>query len=536
MSDFSVDAKPIKLELLLNAVEQGTAVLPSFQRDFDWSNSDVISLLATILSEWPAGSLLLMEGKPEFFEVRGFDDGPDVSGKIRFVVLDGQQRLTALFHSLRGRGDVVFVLNAKHLAQTDGGAEDIEEAISVVPQSKWRADFPIERQIRDGLVPLREVRTASDFFSWRDKMVDAASEADRQGVAALLSDVYRTHLSNLNSYTFPAVLLDSGLPPSAVARIFERINLTGLRLNTFDLLVARVYAPDWNLRDRWETARRESEPIAHWLGEDGLPLIQAISLHLEGDVRQPALLALKAREIRENWDASVVASEQAILKLRSIGVPTSDWMPYKGLLLPLVNRVLVLGDEALDDNGALATWFWARSFGMDYGVGSSTRLASDAKLLSEREPNWRSVDFAIDSQVLFGSTRRQQKALWAAFVSLIASRKARDLLTGEVIEDPAKDAVVVSLFGRGGSDLHLRVLGLVLVTRSSARVLRKDRGEFIRMINPAAAESQLLPRDALAAQLLDPDIFFRRRLEALKGAVDEVSTVPVRWFDGREAQ
>ncbi|QVG65556.1 DUF262 domain-containing protein [Curtobacterium flaccumfaciens pv. flaccumfaciens] len=534
MSALAVDAKQISLQDLLDAVEQGTAGLPAFQRDFDWSTSDVVSLLATLLSDWPAGSLLLMGGRPEFFEVRPFEDGPELSGTVKYVVLDGQQRLTALFHAIRGRGDVAYVLRAGELVKSDGSAEAIEELITLVPRGQWRREYSLERQSRERLVPIHELRTASDFFAWRDRVIDATAESHRGEVGKLLADVYRSHLGRLNTYAFPAVLLDNDLPPAAVARIFERINLTGLRLNTFDLLVARVYNAEWNLRDRWETARRESEPIAHWLGDDGLPVIQAIALNLEEDVRQPALLDLKAREIRDTWDTATQAMEAAVLKLREIGVPDPGWMPYRGLLLPLADRAMRWGASSLQDEGQLATWFWARSFGMDYGVASSTRIALDSRLLSDEAPDWSTASFAIDRRLLRNATRRQQSALWAAFTSMLASHRPRDLLTGEIIEDPAADAVVVSLFPRGEGDLHLRVLGMVLLTRSSARLLRRDRGRFLADTNQEALGSQLLPSGALLEAVADPTAFLRARVGLLQDRIDAYSGTPISWFDGRD--
>lgn len=534
MSALTVDAKQIALEELLDAVEKGYAVLPAFQRDFDWSASDVVSLLATLLSDWPAGSLLLMSGRPAFFEIRGFDDGPEVAQRVRYVVLDGQQRLTALFHALRGRGDVAFVLDGKALAESDGSAEAIEELIKLVPRSAWRRDYPIERQSKDRLVPLHELRTPSDFFAWRDRVTQATPEREREDVGKLLADIYRSHLGKLHRYAFPAVILDNDLPPAAVARIFERINLTGLRLNTFDLLVARVYDPEWNLRDRWDIARREREPIAHWLGEDGLPVIQVISLNLEGDVRQPALLDLKAREIRDSWERAVSSTEAAVLKLREIGVPAPSWMPYRGLLLPLADRAMRLGGASLQDSGQLATWFWARSFGMDYSVGSSTRIALDSRLLADETPDWTNASFAIDRRLLQKATRRQQSALWSAFISLLASDSPRDLLTGEVIENPAEDAAVVSLFPRGEGDLHLRVLGMVLLTRQSARQIRRDRATFLRAAQPSAFGTQLLPDQPLLNALADPSEFLRLRAELLEERVSSYSTIPIRWFEGRD--
>lgn len=535
MSSAAIDAKPILLSDLLDSVEQGTAVLPAFQRDFDWSDTDVVSLLATLLCNWPASSLLLMTGRPGFFEVRGFEDGPELASEVRYVVLDGQQRLTALFKALRERGDSVFVLNATRLSQSEGSAEDIEECIDLVPRLKWRNSYDLVRQGREGLVPLYVLRSASDFFAWRDRVVEASPEKDRSGIGKLLADVYRTHLGRLNTYTFPSVLLDNDLPPEAVARIFERINRTGLRLSTFDLLVARVYEPGWNLREKWDTARRESEPISDWLGDDGLPIAQAISLDLEGDIRQPALLGLKAREIRDHWDAATEAVQCAVGELRRIGVPSPKWMPYRGLLLPIAQRAKRLGTSSLDgSHGQLASWFWARSFGMDYDVGSSTRIASDAKILARDEIDWLPDEFSIDRRILRLATRKKQSALWSAFLSLISSIGPHDLLTGELIEDPFEKAVPISLFSRSGGDddSHLRVLGLVLMTRESARIFRRERGSSLARFEPSALASQFLPEGSVLEQLMDPLTFINWRLQAIEEHLRELSPVRIHWSDG----
>lgn len=535
MSASSVDAKQIRLEDLLDAVEDGTAALPEFQRDFDWSNADVVSLLATLLSDWPAGSLLLMSGRPAFFEIRNFEDGPDPEGDIDYVVLDGQQRLTALFHALRGYGPLAFVLKAEAFDKSDGTAEAIEELVMLVPHAEWRRDYPLARQSHERLVPMHELRTASDFFAWRDKLLDATPEKERGAVGQLMARIYRSHLGRLNTYAFPAVILDNALPPAAVARIFERINLTGLRLNTFDLLVARVYEIDWNLRERWETARREIEPVAHWLGDDGLPVLQLISLHVDGDVRQPALLSLRARDIKSHWDPAISAMAEGVRELRTWGIPLQAWMPYKGLLLPLAERVLALGSGALEDHGQLTTWFWARSFGMDYSVGSSTRIALDARLLGEKDPDWTSANFAIDRRLLQKATRRQQSALYSAFISQLSSNEACDLLTGEKIEDPASDGVVVSLFAKGDAGHHLRVFGMVLLTRASASKLRKDRDTFLAEIREDVSSSQLLPQGGITQLLTDPEKFFEVRVALLEERLNGLSMVEIRWFDGRDS-
>src|ERR1700760_107886 len=101
--DFAVDE-------LLDWINEQDLVLPEFQRDYDWSDDRVIALAATMMRGWPAGSFLLQEmGDATFFSVRPFDGGPFIDAKrAATVVLDGQQRLTGLYHALFDVGPSVY--------------------------------------------------------------------------------------------------------------------------------------------------------------------------------------------------------------------------------------------------------------------------------------------------------------------------------------------------------------------------------------------------------------------------------------------
>src|SRR4051794_22100242 len=83
---------------LLLMLEEQALVLPEFQRDFDWGDDAVRQLLATVIRRWPAGSLLLQQFPGDtFYGLRAFDGGPKLdTALVEYVVLDGQQRLTAL--------------------------------------------------------------------------------------------------------------------------------------------------------------------------------------------------------------------------------------------------------------------------------------------------------------------------------------------------------------------------------------------------------------------------------------------------------
>ncbi len=157
-----------------------------------------------------------------------------------------------------------------------------------------------------------------------------------------------------------------------------------------------------------------------------------------------------------------------MLKLREIGVPDPGWMPYRGLLLPLADRAMRWGAGSLQDEGQLATWFWARSFGMDYGVASSTRIAWTRSCCQTRSRTGRLRHSLSTTPPAQRDTSSAVRALGGFHLHARVEAAARPTHWGGH-RRPAVNAVVVSLFPRGEGDLHLRVLGMILLTRPSAR-------------------------------------------------------------------
>jgi hypothetical protein len=56
------------------------------------------------------------------------------------------------------------------------------------------------------------------------------------------------YLTPLKTYTFPVVTLSASTSLAAVCTIFETINQAGVRLGPFELLTARFFPADVNLR------------------------------------------------------------------------------------------------------------------------------------------------------------------------------------------------------------------------------------------------------------------------------------------------
>jgi hypothetical protein len=494
---------------LLDGIEDGSVVLPNFQRDFDWTEGDVASLVATVMVGWPAGSLLLMRGAPTFFTTRKFEGATEQSAEPAYVVLDGQQRLTALFNALRGKGPFKYAIDLGAVSQDEDLAERLEEAIRIFTEKEWSAQPPFGTQRDARLVPLVALTSAPDFFEWRDKTVAQLPPGPREEALAVLSDAYKSFLGTVNHYEFASTILEPDLPAEAVARIFERINKGGLRLSTFDLLVARVYTSTWNLRDEWNRARRETDHIEIYLGDEGLPIIQTIALRSDGDVRRPALLKLSADVLTREWASAVEAMERALVFLVQTGMRNPSWVPYKTLLLPLAS--LARDFDLTEHRPLVESWLWSRSFGMDYDVASSTKAASDYRDLKEAmDGTVPAPTFRIDPTLLWRATRRQQAALWRSFLSLLLRRGAEDPYSGTALVLSPADAsqsVVSSLFARvtdaDPEAPHLWVLSQIVLQGGDQH---RSRGRAVLAVVLEELAGGAGVHGRLATQFIDPDV------------------------------
>jgi hypothetical protein len=97
----TMEARNRHLPEWFNRIRTGQLRLPRFQRHEAWSHSDVSGLLTTVLRGLPSGATLILEvGGEEPFISRPIVGAPVSTERVTEHLLDGQQRLTALWRSL----------------------------------------------------------------------------------------------------------------------------------------------------------------------------------------------------------------------------------------------------------------------------------------------------------------------------------------------------------------------------------------------------------------------------------------------------
>jgi hypothetical protein len=106
-SKLKIDTRVRSLKNYLEEFEQGVFQIPSFQRDFLWSQDDIKQLFDSIKNNYPIGSILFW--KPLENAKSFIDDKDPKIGPYKYIlkekkdpvfILDGLQRLTSLFGCL----------------------------------------------------------------------------------------------------------------------------------------------------------------------------------------------------------------------------------------------------------------------------------------------------------------------------------------------------------------------------------------------------------------------------------------------------
>ena len=524
--------REFRISDLLAQIAAGEIVLPEFQRDFDWGDDRVAQLLATVVRRWPAGSLLLQQFTGDaFYRLRAFDGGPPVDeGGVEYTVLDGQQRLTALYHAIYDSGQYVFAIRASAL-EPDNSIEGLEDGIASFTRKDWDSkhrDLPWS--LENDWIPFYALKSAADFFAWRD---DALRRGHVGGVfgrtdAAQVSEAYRRGLESFHSYMIPAVIVERDLEPEAVARIFERVNRGGLRLSAFDLMVAKTFEPGWNLRDKWASAREEHSILDTFFSDDGMPIVRVIAMRTADSVREGDVLRLAGLAVRQDWDASIDAMAHAVRFVSErCGVHRPEFMPYSGMLISLAG--LALEVDLFHHAEVIEGWFWNRAFGLSYEGGANTRTVDEyhhLRSVVKGQSKLRLIP--ISSQVVLEATRKRRSALWRAFMAALSSLDARDPITGEAVggSSAAASHIVSPMNTPAGEESpHLRMLNLILMNTSTRRLLSGagidklyfELGQLPNSLSDAVRDSQLLPDHSLPiegfldARLSMLEEFLRRR-------------------------
>ena len=431
-----------RVSSLLTRIDSGEIALPEFQRDFIWQPPAVADLLRTVARQWPAGTFLVLEieDKPEFAfkELKGAPktDNPKI------LILDGQQRTTALYHALTERAGETYFVDMGAIAEA-GEFED--DHLRFLKTTRFARDYPdLEALARAKIVKVATLADDLAFNQWTRYFSEAEQDE--------MFRIRQTLLPGLREYEIPAVRLPPNVPLPAIAKIFETLNRTGVRLATFDLMVARLYPYEFKLRTEWEEARVVFDQFEEMGIEDGVEVLKVIALNehmrereaniklsIRG-VRESDVLNLSPQTVIEHWLVAAQALANAIdFVKKECGAIRKGLMPSSTMLLPLA---YLLGPDKPRRAGLetdLIRWFWATSFAQSYAQGANTQAVADTRSLGAWGADAAAVpeiirNFRFDPEQLTDGRRRNEMLVRGILCRSVVNN-ARDWIEDKRFQD-----------------------------------------------------------------------------------------------------
>jgi hypothetical protein len=436
------DTNPRALKDLLGEIHSLSMVLPDFQRDFVWEPSATQELIISIANNYPAGSILRVRDAQRVFAAREFEGAPILNGKKHtFLVLDGQQRLTSLYQAFYGVGEHRYYLDLKKLLN----GNDFEEAIfHVRTTTKWvKAREGFELQAKELILPLSVLKGgAGGFLQWLLQVTNPMPTEKRTDMLDALTKINELWIKTIDDYHFPVVTLSDRTEPDALCTIFETLNRTGVKLSVFELLTARFWPQNINLRELWDKALVE-HPIIKDFEVDPYYLLQAISLACRRapSCKRSDVLNLQAADISEWWPKVVTGLKVCLEILREdCRVVLPKWLPYQTMIAPFAAVLAKTGLPKTAEAGVrrekLKQWFWCSVFGQAYESAPNSKSAKDVVELVD----WLTgaatpesvTSFRFDPAGLRDITPRQ-RAIYRGTICLVLANGAKDFHTQSVI-------------------------------------------------------------------------------------------------------
>ena len=209
---------------ILGLIETEQFVIPEIQRPFVWKRSQVRDLIDSLYNGYPTGYIITWKNP----DVKTKDGGVS-NGK--HVLIDGQQRVTALMAAIAGREvlDEDFNLDRIKIAfnplATDASKRFAVQDASHLKDKKWIPDISVI--FENGFDP----------FDFVPKYC-----ADNPGVKP--NDVNKaiTELRGIANRQIGVIELDHSLEIDEVTEIFIRINSKGTALSQSDFVMSKMAA------------------------------------------------------------------------------------------------------------------------------------------------------------------------------------------------------------------------------------------------------------------------------------------------------
>lgn len=483
--------KPEKIHLgkLIEEIKKGRFIIPDFQREFAWEPWDVTELIKSIFMDYYIGTLLLWEGSKENYQKLSCTPIYAFEGKDdpEYIVLDGQQRLTALHYAFfrpnvvyrKRKNPIYYFIRLKKILE-----DNYEEAFFYHSKTKYYAELvsDVNKQYEAHIFPLGLMKEGSwgidDWIKgyrdyWQEKAEVEESEQlkgqfnDTANTARKIKDIFA---DLLNNYQISYIALDKEISVGKVCDIFTHINSKGVKLDTFDLLNAITRPKDIFLKDMYRKASVKLDDNNYPGFELKTYILMVMSILKQSYCspkylyylvpgekkmvktpdggKEKIILVKDSETFVELWKEAVIALEKGLKSLknpRGFGAISSKFLPYPSVIpaLSAIKSYVTSKDydNKVDIHAKIRKWYWSSIFQNRYSSAVESTSTKDfmdlRKWFNDDDEELECVtDFYREYKNLdLHKETRNGSAIYKAIFNLLILNEARDWDTFELPEE-----------------------------------------------------------------------------------------------------
>lgn len=384
----AIDARNRSLPDWFTRIRTRQITLPRFQRYEAWGHSNVTQIFNTILRELPVGALLVLEiGNEEPFISRTLQGAPEKGERVTEHLLDGQQRLTALWRGLHNN----YEQRTYFLYMTPDDETAMPYYIDSV--ARWRkegdaqsrpfwANQP-ESQWERKMIPLDLCAPGEEgtlrFREWSRQAIPDRDERDD------ITDKVSIIRGKFASFNLPYLSLPVTTTKDTALDVFIKMNTSAAPLSIYDIVVAQIEAGmGTSLHELVAETRTKSPSIADYYSPEDLALYAGALMQGRAPTNATYMSKDFGARLLESWDAFLLGVTRTVAFLEEERIFDAARLP-SDVVMPVLVALWAVAPKGLDAEGrarsTLRKFLWRAFFSNRYEKSSNTRSLVDVNEL-----------------------------------------------------------------------------------------------------------------------------------------------------------
>lgn len=392
-----MEARNRKIEDWYGKVQRGEIKLPRFQRHEAWDRRRISSLVNTIIKDLPLGITLVLEvGEKEQFISRYLISAPETAVRVLEHLLDGQQRLTALWRVLHNNyeDETYFV----YVPEFDDQGEKESDELFVYYRTRYHQRngqrYPIwcdvpEDCLKRGMIPTNLLKPGDlqpEIDEWINGATAWKKPQDPQNLESFflwkkrISDKINEFRATIRNYNLPYLSLPTSTSKDVALEVFINMNTNSKPLTMYDIIVAEVESVKGQSLHDLQQALDTKFPAIKYYYDLSYLILNTSALMQDKLPSQRGLWEMDKSAMVDNWEKMENGLNEMAKFLHNEGIIDQERLPTNAVLAviaALYSKLPHKGDERGACELLLKKYLWLAFFTDRYENSAASRAYAD---------------------------------------------------------------------------------------------------------------------------------------------------------------